>query len=122
LSNPSSDFLTEQVDYGSGTGTPTGLVTVFNSAKLLGFGEFENLSNNTLVPGEYWFAFQEVSSPGAGSLASSNEIIGGIMLANSDIKTFAVSAPTPSAAIGGAILMLGLAGWRITKRVALAVA
>lgn len=115
LTSPSSDYLTEQVDYGSGVGSPTGLVTAFSSTHLFEFGA-------TTVTGEYWFAFGEVSPPSSGSLVSSTQFIGGVIQDNSDIKIFAVSAPTPSAAIGGAILMAGLAGWRLTRRMALAVA
>jgi hypothetical protein len=106
--HPSNDFLVEQIDFGSGVGSPTGLETIFNSTKLLGFGAAAGF------PGEYWFAFQQ-SSPGT-PMSPNGAIIGGVWQTNADIKVLSVTSPTPSAALGGMTLIVGLAGWRMARR------
>jgi hypothetical protein len=114
LANPSQDYLTEQIDLGytAGHETSPNLTTIFSSTTLLGFGAVTD-SNGHPIAGEYWYAFQQTVL--GTHYSDSNEIVGGIIQANADIKTFSM-APTPKPASSALVLMLGMIGWRLWRR------
>jgi hypothetical protein len=106
--------LAEQIDlaYTSGHETTPSMTTIFNSTTLLGFGAVTDANNNPIA-GEYWYAFEQTTV--GTKYSGSDEIIGGIIQANADIKTFSL-APTPTPASSALVLMLGMVGWRLWRR------
>jgi len=92
-SDPSSDYLVEEIDSGYNFNLPQNMQPLFTSTTELGFGP-EGAS------GDYWFAFQG-SQPGS--------IIGGLIESDGDIKTFGV-VPSPNAGVSfiGLLAIVGV--------------
>jgi hypothetical protein len=101
--NPTSGFLVEEIDL-SGPSNPAS--SLFSSTHLLSQA-FGPVAGHPGVA--YWFAFTEDTSTFYGPAGT---IVGGLVTTSgNDIKEYtfpAAGTPTPGAAQGGLVLMLGL--------------